>query len=102
MLTDALAAIDWAINYLNTHPVESREYGKWIPRDRWEADLAAHPMRQVDADFSWLQAPAIVKRKVVRGMLRATVPGPSGGAATLDLQRAVALDRRRKGTHAPL
>ena len=78
MLTDALAAIDWAINYLNTHPVESREYGKWIPRDRWEADLAAHPMRQVDADFSWLQAPAIVKRKVVRGMLRATVPGPLG------------------------
>lgn len=78
MLTDALAAIDWAINYLNTHPVESREYGKWIPRDRWEADLAAHPMRQVDADFSWLQAPAIVKRKVVKGMLRATVPGPLG------------------------
>ena len=58
--------------------MESREYGKWIPRDRWEADLAAHPMRQVDADFSWLQAPAIVKRKVVRGMLRATVPGPLG------------------------
>nr|DAE02091.1 MAG TPA: transposase [Siphoviridae sp. ct1Eo1] len=78
MLTDALAAIDWAINYLNTHPIESREYGKWIPRERWEADLKAQPMRQVDADFSWLQAPAIVKRKVVRGMLRATVPGPLG------------------------
>ena len=78
MLTDALAAIDWAINFLNTNPVESREYGKWIPRNRWEADLAEHPMRQVDADFSWLQAPAIVKRKVVKGMLRATIPGPLG------------------------
>lgn len=78
MLSEALDAIDWAINYLNTHPVESREYGKWIPRDRWEADLKERPMRQVDADFSWLQAPAIVQRKVVKGTLRATVPGPLG------------------------
>lgn len=78
MLSDALAAIDWAVNYLNTHQIESREYGKWIPKERWEADLLARPMRQVDADFSWLQAPAIVQRKVVKGTLRATVPGPLG------------------------
>lgn len=78
MLSDALDAIDWAINYLNTHPIESREYGKWIPAERWEADLKERPMRQVEADFSWLQAPAIVQRKVVKGTLRATVPGPLG------------------------
>ncbi|WP_295927711.1 hypothetical protein, partial [uncultured Akkermansia sp.] len=77
-LAEALEAIDWAINYLNTHPVESREYGKWIPAERWEADLKERPMRQVSADFSWLQAPAIVRRKVVKGTLRATVPGPLG------------------------
>ena len=35
-------------------------------------------MRQVSADFSWLQAPSIVQRKVVKGTLRATVPGPLG------------------------
>lgn len=77
-LAEALEAIDWAINYLNTHPIESREYGKWIPAERWEADLKERPMRQVSADFSWLQAPAIVRRKVVKGTLRATVPGPLG------------------------
>lgn len=77
-LAEALEAIDWAINYLNTHPVESREYGKWIPQERWEADLKERPMRQVSADFSWLQAPVIVRRKVVKGTLRATVPGPLG------------------------
>ena len=77
-MAEALEAIDWAINYLNTHPVESREYGKWVPAERWEADLKERPMRQVSADFSWLQAPAIVRRKVVKGTLRATVPGPLG------------------------
>lgn len=70
-----------SINWLSAHPIESRQYGRWVPQERWQADLADHPRPPVSAEDvpEWVTAPVLVERIVSRGQVKATADGPDGG-----------------------
>jgi len=77
-LEEALAAMEKAIAFLNTYPVESREYGSWIPQVRWMQDLAEQPRPSLQGDWLYLASPVAEERIVSRGMVRVTADGPFG------------------------
>lgn len=77
-LKTVLAGLESAIRKLNARPIESRVYGKWIPEERWIADMQAHPRPKLSGDWLWLAAPVVAERKVVNGMIKVTAPGPMG------------------------
>lgn len=81
LLSRALDAITAGIAHLNREPVESRTYGRWIPAERYAADLATHGRRAVEASHAWLLAPVALTRSIVRGMVSCRVPTPVGPAA---------------------
>jgi hypothetical protein len=72
-LTVAMAAIEQAIGFHVRTPLESRQYGKWIPEQRWREDLAAHPRASLDPSLAYLWAPEVrtwtVRRACVGGMV---------------------------------
>lgn len=78
MIEPAMAAVETTLRWLNTEPVESREYGTWIPLQRWIADLAEFPHERADADALWLAAPVLEERVVRKGMVTVTANGPLG------------------------
>lgn len=78
--TELLDATDRAVRWLNEDRVESVHYGKWIPRERWEADMAETPRPRIsEADAPrWATAPVLVRRTARRGQVVATAAGPEG------------------------
>lgn len=72
-LTVAMAALEEAVRFHNRTPVESKQYGKWVPETRWREDLAAHPRPALDAALAYLWAPEVrtwtVRRACVGGMV---------------------------------
>ena len=79
MLDTALAAIETSLRWLNTEPVESREYGTWVPLERWLLDMEAHPRPTAqDEGHLWIAAPVLQERTVRRGMVAITADGPLG------------------------
>lgn len=56
-LEESLDAIEAAITLLNSTPIESAEYGSWIPQERYFADLESHPRPALDPGLAWLLAP---------------------------------------------
>lgn len=69
----AVAALEQATKFHNATPLESKQYGRWIPEQRWAEDLAAHPRRSLDASLAYLWAPEVrtwtVRRACVGGMV---------------------------------
>jgi len=79
MLDVALAAIETALRWLNTEPIESREYGTWVPLERWLLDMEQHPRQAAqDNGHLWIAAPVLEERTVRRGMVTVTAFGPLG------------------------
>ena len=72
-ITIAMAALEEAIRFHTRTPLESKQYGKWIPEQRWREDLAAHPRPSLDASLAYLWAPEVrtwtVRRAAVGGMV---------------------------------
>ncbi len=73
-----LAALENAIAYHNQTPIESRQYGKWIPEVRWREDLAAHPRPKLDPSLAYLWAPEVRTWTVRRGCVGGMVETPLG------------------------
>src|SRR6185369_1620442 len=73
-LKRTLAALDAAIKWHNTSPINSVHYGSWIPDSRWEQHQAARPNRKLSEETEWLAAPMIrdwtVRGNVVGGQVR--------------------------------
>ncbi len=69
----AMAAIEQSLQFLARTPVESKQYGRWIPEERYREDLAAHPRASLDASLAYLWAPEVrtwtVRRACVGGMV---------------------------------
>lgn len=80
MLSQALAAFDHAIAEKHRTPVQSVQYGRWVPEERWNAQLGitdASPQGNLDklnAQMEWLFAPFAVERKVAGMLVRTRVP----------------------------
>lgn len=79
LLEKAMDAIEAAIAMQNAEPVESRQYGTWVPQERWEDDLADQPRPTLTDDLGWMWAPD-VKEWTVRtnGMVGGMVPSVLG------------------------
>lgn len=77
-LTNAMAAIDDGIRFLNMTPVESKKYGSWVPAERHAEDLALHPRQALNSGLAWTVAPEIHTRKTYRGMVAVKVESPLG------------------------
>lgn len=77
-LTQAQEAMYEAIRYLNEKRMDSRTYGSWIPKARWEADMEKHPRGKRAEDGDFLVLPCAETRKVRRGAVQITEEGPHG------------------------
>lgn len=77
-LEEFLPGLERCIRWLNADQVESPRYGKWVPGERWEGDLAEAPRPVRAAGAEWLAAPAGAERVVRDGGVTVTEPGPWG------------------------
>lgn len=72
------------IRYMNEREVRSDLYGKWVPQERWDRDVEAHPLVVRDAADSWLCAPEKRTVKVSRaGMVQCKVIMADGVSRSL-------------------
>jgi len=80
MLADVLSAFDRAITWLNNEPIQSAQYGRWIPAERWAEDMEANPRVCVSEEDvpTWTTAPVLEVRVVRRGQVSVTADGPCG------------------------
>lgn len=77
-LHEAVEGMERAVRWLNADRIESPTYGKWVPEERWAADLLAHPRPVISGEALWLAAPCMEKRMVSRNGVIATATGPLG------------------------
>jgi len=68
LLETALAAFDAITMEQNRSPVNSANYGRWIPEERLADHLAARPLRRLNPESDWIFSP-YVRDWTVRGML---------------------------------
>lgn len=67
------------IEWMNQREIRSRVYGKWVPRERWEADIEKNPLATRDPADSWVVLPERRRLTVSRlGMLVCQGIGPLG------------------------
>ena len=78
LLDGALGALERVFRFLNTEPVESRTYGRWVPVERWIMDMSENPRPRAQGDHLWLCSPVLEQRRVRKGMVVVTAPGPFG------------------------
>jgi hypothetical protein len=78
MIGEFMDMLQAAIDYRNREPIESREYGNWVPAERWAEDLADHPRAALSRDVAHLAAPVAAERKVARGMVGVRALSPAG------------------------
>ncbi|MHB8520705.1 MAG: hypothetical protein ACYDH9_08095 [Limisphaerales bacterium] len=68
MLADVLQAFDQVIAEKNLTRVKSRNYGTWIPAERWEQQRGEGRLRPLDPSSEWMFSPC-VREWTVRGHL---------------------------------
>jgi len=56
-LQELLREFESCVSFLDHDPLESRQYGTWIPVERWDADVAAHPRPSLSPDLAPFAAP---------------------------------------------
>jgi hypothetical protein len=66
ILTDAVAAFEEVCADHNNHIVDSENYGRWVPDERWAADVQARPLRRLEPETDFLFSP-FVRTWTVRG-----------------------------------
>lgn len=77
-LAQAQDALHASIHYLNEKEIRSKTYGVWVPKERWESDLAANPREARNTADEFLLQPCVKKIKVRSFMLQTTEDGPLG------------------------
>lgn len=79
MLDVALTAIEWSVDFLNHDPIESAEYGRWVPAEAHAAEIAAQPPRRLPEGLGFFAARERALRTVRRdGVVGATALSPLG------------------------
>lgn len=67
MLPGLLSELDQCVSFYNQDPIESREYGTWVPQERWNHDLQEHPRIRLDDKLAPYAAPESHDVTVRRG-----------------------------------
>jgi hypothetical protein len=57
ILSDVIAAFEEVIQEHNSHLVDSSNYGRWVPDERWQNDIRNRPLRRLPAESEFLFAP---------------------------------------------
>jgi len=74
MLADVLHAFDAITAEEHSTPINSPNYGRWIPQERWDAQRLEQPMAPLDPETAWLFSPWVrdwtVKGLQVGGKVR--------------------------------
>jgi hypothetical protein len=73
LVGEALAAIDQAIEETNATTVQT-DAGRWEPLDLWTEQLAATPLRRLDAQSEWMFRPYCRRWKVRQAIVGGDVP----------------------------
>lgn len=76
-LEEFLGALDRSIEALNREPVESRQYGKWIPAERWGA--SSRGRRELPVGLWRMALPERHVRVVRNGMVKVACEDAWGG-----------------------
>lgn len=74
MLGDVIAAFHAVIEQHNAHIVDSANYGRWVPNERWDEDAAARPLAQLNPETEWLFSPFVRVWKVNGNSVGGKVP----------------------------
>jgi hypothetical protein len=83
MLSDVLKAMHEAIKEHNSQLVISRQYGRWIPAQKW--DQFKKNLRPLEPEQSWMFSPVITEPLTVRGFkVRKTVCMMEGYSEVFD------------------
>lgn len=78
-LQQLMVEFDACVRFLNEDPPESKQYGKWIPLERFRADMTEHPRPPISPDLALFAAPENHTLTVRRGaMVLAQVVSPLG------------------------
>ena len=82
-LPKLLKELESCVEFLNQDPIESKEYGKWTPIDRWNEDIAQRPRGKLGDDLAPYAAPDSHEVTVRRGgMVVCDTMCPMGIAST--------------------
>jgi hypothetical protein len=76
-LAELLEGLEVTLRFLNADRVEGK-YGKWVPEERWAADMAERPRPPAENVKLWLASPVCERRKVRRQMVHVKAVGPMG------------------------
>ena len=83
MLADVLKALHEAIREHNSQLVISRQYGRWVPAEKW--DQFKKNLRRLEPEQSWMFSPVITEPLTVRGFkIRKTVCMMEGYSEVFD------------------
>ena len=77
-LTQAQEAFYASVTFINEKRMDTRHYGSWVPKSRWEADMESHPKPARETSDDFLILPCAETRKVRRGCVAITETGPHG------------------------
>lgn len=56
-LQDLLREFDACVGFLDNDPIESKQYGTWVPAERWADDIASHPRPGLSTELAPFAAP---------------------------------------------
>ena len=59
MLAEVLEAFHAVIEEHNASLIDSENYGKWVPHDRWNADSIARPLPALNPQTDWIFSPFV-------------------------------------------
>jgi len=76
-----LEAVDRCVEHLNAEPIESRQYGAWVPAEAWAASERAR--RELPAGLWRLALPERATRKVLNGCVTVTAEDAWGGRSRM-------------------
>jgi hypothetical protein len=69
-----LKAFDEEIAWHNSKPIDSTQYGQWIPDDLFRIHTEESPLRQFSEEIAWIFSPFTVERKIIGSIVRCSVP----------------------------
>ncbi len=88
MLADALQALGRAVAERNEQPVQSQQYGNWVPQERWLAQQAeartTGRLRPLPEEAAWMFAPCVREWTVQGGLVGGSVQVMDGLSVRFD------------------
>lgn len=73
-LADVVKVFDEEVGYHNGKPIDSKQYGRWVPDDFFASAVHASPLREHSAAMDWMFSPWAVERTVSGMMVKCRVP----------------------------